>query len=246
MTELNDWIRGVSNQSIGQCWIANCDPDEKQLIDMALRTYCPSACGGCQSCRIWATGEHPDFHFLRSIDGHSIKVEDIRQVGSRTLKRPVSSHHIVIISSAHALTEASYNCLLKTLEESQHAWFILCTPYVHMLPQTIKSRCQTLRLDSPSDDSYDLWHGCLDTNMFVLQKTWAERKMTVDVVVTCLLKWVGEHASHSPKKSIWMDAFDDVVLWNAQYKSRSNIADGLMYEKLACLTSRLYQFSQKT
>lgn len=245
MTELNALISGINQQSIGQCWIGSGYMDESSIIDLAMRTYCPSKCGACQNCLSWYEGEHPDFQWVRPIEGHSIKIDAIRLACERTLKQPVRSHHLVIISSAHTLTEASYHCLLKTLEESHHAWFLLVTPFIHMLPQTIKSRCQTFVLPETSNAiDYHDWKNSLVSSMFDLNKAWTDKKYNVDNIVANLLEWIYMQYAAGPDKSIWLDGFDDVILWHAEYKSKSNLSDVLMLEKLSGLTSRLYE-SQK-
>ena len=50
---------------------------------------------------------------------------------------------VFIIDEVHAISQAAFQALLKTLEEPpQHAVFILATTERHKIPATILSRCQ--------------------------------------------------------------------------------------------------------
>jgi len=54
-----------------------------------------------------------------------------------------SKYKVFIIDEAHMLSNASFNALLKIMEEPPaHVLFILCTTEIHKLPLTIISRCQ--------------------------------------------------------------------------------------------------------
>ncbi len=64
-------------------------------------------------------------------------VETVRFAPARAARR------VFIIDEVHMLSAASFNALLKTLEEPPgHTLFILATTEFHRVPETIRSRCQ--------------------------------------------------------------------------------------------------------
>ena len=72
------------------------------------------------------------------------KVEETRDLIANAVYRPLrGKYKIYIIDEVHMLSTASFNALLKTLEEPpEHVKFILCTTETHKVPATIQSRCQ--------------------------------------------------------------------------------------------------------
>jgi len=72
------------------------------------------------------------------------KVEETRDLIANAIYRPLrGKQKIYIIDECHMLSAASFNALLKTMEEPpEHVVFILCTTEAHKVPATIQSRCQ--------------------------------------------------------------------------------------------------------
>lgn len=73
------------------------------------------------------------------------KVENTREVivDSAHFKPTQLQYKVYIIDEVHMLSNASFNALLKTLEEPpDHVVFVLATTEPHKLPATIISRCQ--------------------------------------------------------------------------------------------------------
>ncbi len=161
---------GVGKRSFARAWSAAllCErPDATQ-----------AACGSCQSCRMLASGGHPDAHLL-SNDGHlglcseaslqageglshwtpksSSMRRDIAVDASRSLldKLSVTSHRgglrVVVIHPASDLSESAANALLKTIEEPPaNTVLLFVTVFPQSLKQTIRSRCQQLRFATPA------------------------------------------------------------------------------------------------
>jgi len=78
-----------------------------------------------------------------------IKIAQIRNIKTFLSQKSINSgKKIVLIIDAHLLNEASSNCLLKTLEEPSNGIFILLTPKLNLLLDTIVSRCQIVRFRS--------------------------------------------------------------------------------------------------
>ena len=72
------------------------------------------------------------------------KVEETRELIANAIYRPMrGKKKVYIIDEVHMLSSASFNALLKTLEEPpDHVVFVLCTTETHKVPATIQSRCR--------------------------------------------------------------------------------------------------------
>jgi DNA polymerase-3 subunit gamma/tau len=108
------------------------------------RTEKGEPCDVCDSCREIANDNrnHPD---VFEIDGASNRnIEDIRELKEKVKYGPVRSRYkIFIIDEVHMLTGASFNALLKTLEEPPpYVIFIFATTSPEKVPLTILGRCQ--------------------------------------------------------------------------------------------------------
>ncbi len=78
-----------------------------------------------------------------------IKISQVRNIKTFLSQKSITSEKkIVLIIDAHLLNEAASNCLLKTLEEPCNGIFILLTPKLNLLLDTIISRCQIVRFRS--------------------------------------------------------------------------------------------------
>ena len=101
-------------------------------------------CNNCDSCKeiINDNRNHPD---VFEIDGASNRnIEDVRELKEKVKYGPVrSKFKIFIIDEVHMLTGASFNALLKTLEEPPpYVVFIFATTSPEKVPLTILGRCQ--------------------------------------------------------------------------------------------------------
>ena len=100
------------------------------------------ACGSCESCQAVAQDRLID---VQEIDAASHRqVDDVRALRERVGYVPAAGRHkVYILDEVHMLTEASWNTLLKTLEEPPaHTTFILCTTDPRKVLPTVVSRCQ--------------------------------------------------------------------------------------------------------
>ena len=110
------------------------------------------ACGVCESCRILAAGNHPDFYVVepeKSKSAPNIKIGQIRALQNEVSLQPNhSACRIVIIDGAEFMNNAAANCLLKTLEEpTGQTIFILTTANRAGLLMTVRSRCITVNFE---------------------------------------------------------------------------------------------------
>lgn len=103
-------------------------------------------------CEAIMASRHPD---VLELDAASrTGVADMRDLLDSSRYGPVSARFkVYIIDEVHMLSNASFNALLKTLEEPPpHLKFIFATTEIRKVPVTVLSRCQRFdlkRLDTP-------------------------------------------------------------------------------------------------
>ena len=100
------------------------------------------ACAVCDTCRQVAEDRLLD---VQEIDAASNRqVDDVRALRETVGYAPSAGRHkVYILDEVHMLTEASWNTLLKTLEEPPPATtFVLCTTDPQHVLGTVVSRCQ--------------------------------------------------------------------------------------------------------
>jgi DNA polymerase-3 subunit gamma/tau len=98
-------------------------------------------CGRCASCTEIDEGRHVD---LIEVDAASrAKVDETRELMNNVQFAPTRARHkIYLIDEVHMFSDASFNALLKTLEEPpEHVKFLLATTDPQRMPVTVLSRC---------------------------------------------------------------------------------------------------------
>jgi DNA polymerase-3 subunit delta' len=108
-------------------------------------------CNVCTNCLTVKDGSHADIELIRT-EGLSIKVDEVRELITRTSWSPsVGNYRVVVIEDADRLTESAANALLKVIEEpgARTVW-LLCAPTLTDVLPTIRSRCRHLTLRTPS------------------------------------------------------------------------------------------------
>ena len=106
----------------------------------------PEPCGACPACTEIAASSSLD---VLEMDAAShTGIDNIREVIIETvgLAPARDRYKVFIIDETHMLSTASFNALLKTLEEPPpHVVFILATTELSKVPATIASRCQRFK-----------------------------------------------------------------------------------------------------
>lgn len=189
-----------------------------------------SACGTCSSCIKFESNNHPDFVFIDSDDGKSIKIGQIRLMQEQISEKPiVSERKVYVINNSDLMTVEAQNCLLKTLEEPpEYATIILVLSNENKLLNTIKSRCTKITFQKLSDD--DLINYAKINNI----------EINTDLLATCngsisnLINLRNNVEAYQSLDTI-LESFstkDIVDIWNNAdilYKSKENINNLLEY-----------------
>lgn len=136
----------VGTESVGKETLARAFA---QTLNCANADEAARPCGECRSCKLIASGNHPDVIYseLDAATG-ALRIEEIRSVMSRIALKPYEARYRVAIfrDFDHARPQAQ-DALLKTLEEPPpHAVLILLAPATDTLLPTIISRSQVITL----------------------------------------------------------------------------------------------------
>ena len=118
------------------------------------------ACGSCHSCKLLDAGNHPDFMLLKPAPPKtsksdnpvlSIKIDAVRELIERlSTTSQMQGRRVAVIEQADKMAHAAANSLLKTLEEpGEDTVLILHSARPHLIPITIRSRCQKLAFPIP-------------------------------------------------------------------------------------------------
>ncbi|MCR4600594.1 MAG: DNA polymerase III subunit [Clostridia bacterium] len=111
------------------------------------------ACGVCSTCMRIARGNAEEIAYFGEKDLTArIKVEDVRRMGEMAMVRPFSGKpQIMIVRNAERMWPAAQSALLKLIEEPPEGLhIILTTANSQSLLQTIRSRCQLVRVQDVS------------------------------------------------------------------------------------------------
>lgn len=133
-------------QSVGKTTLA---------LDVTAALLCSErsegACWQCTHCKGVQRRLHSDLHLVELEEGRkTIRVEQIAALQRAVALRPYqAAQRVAIIRDAHLLQPEASQRLLKTLEEPPpYNTLILTATATHLLPATLVSRCQVMRLSA--------------------------------------------------------------------------------------------------
>lgn len=123
--------------------IVNCEHNIKKSSE---------PCNQCAACTSILDASAVD---VVEIDAASNRgIDDIRELKEKIRLAPANLRKkVYIVDEVHMLTTEAFNALLKTLEEPPtHAMFILCTTEHHKVPETIVSRCTSVKFTKATEE----------------------------------------------------------------------------------------------
>ncbi|MDC9719583.1 MAG: DNA polymerase III subunit delta' [Gammaproteobacteria bacterium] len=127
---------------------------------LCQQTIRGDACGQCKSCQLLASSSHPDFKLMQPDEtGKAILVDQVRKIQSAmATTAQQGGARVVIINGATDLNLNAANALLKQLEEpGDNSFFLLLHQWpTHILP-TVRSRCQLLDINKPTQEVALAW-----------------------------------------------------------------------------------------
>lgn len=151
--------RAVAGQGMTHAWLFTGPPGSGRsnaAVSFAAALQCPNGgCGECRACRTTLSGSHPDVIVSRTEKAvHS--VDSIRQLVLRAALSPsMGRRQVMIVEDADRLAigenHKTANALLKAIEEptARTVW-LLCCPTVEDVLPTIRSRCRSVVLSTPT------------------------------------------------------------------------------------------------
>ncbi len=161
---------GLSRSSLSHAYLFT---GPRHVGKMTLATHLAQAlncrssaapCGECRSCQKIAAGNHADVQIVSTgggADGErahkEIGIDRIREIQHQAYLPPFEGQHkVFIIDGAETLSLEASNSLLKTLEEPVgRVSFILLSTDETLMPETVVSRCQQLKLAPVSINEID-------------------------------------------------------------------------------------------
>ncbi|MDQ3854776.1 MAG: hypothetical protein M3281_00095 [Chloroflexota bacterium] len=129
----------------------------------------PEPCGVCNVCGRIARGTYPDVRVFsldtqaesaeRATASRELGIDNVRQLVSDIDLLPFQGDRkVYVLDDAEVLTEEAANALLKTLEEPPaFATLVLLATEDSGLPQTIRSRCNPVRLRAVGTEEIYGW-----------------------------------------------------------------------------------------
>ena len=132
----------IGTEGIGKKLIA------KEFAKMIMCIDENKYCNKCKSCIEFDTQNNPDYILIEP-EGNNIKIEQIRQMQTKVIEKPIiSNKKVYIIDDVELMTIEAQNCLLKTLEEPpEYVTIILICKNENSILNTIKSRCTIINFD---------------------------------------------------------------------------------------------------
>ncbi|WP_284549382.1 DNA polymerase III subunit delta' [Aestuariimicrobium sp. T2.26MG-19.2B] len=149
---------GSARHAMTHAWLVTGPPGSGRsnaAVAFAAALQCSrGGCGECNDCRTTMAGAHPDVTVVRT-EKLSIGVDEVRSLVRAAAMNPSAGRHqIVIVEDADRVTERGADALLKSIEEpAPRTVWVLCAPTPDDVVVTIRSRCRSLHLATPSDEA---------------------------------------------------------------------------------------------
>ena len=147
--------RAARGEGMTHAWLFTGPPGSGRsnaALAFAAALQCRDAgCGECHSCRTVMGGTHADVTAVRT-DALVIAVKEVRDLVRKAALSPNGQRwQVIVIEDADRLNDHGFNALLKAIEEpnSRTVW-LLCAPTAEDVLVTIRSRCRSVTLTTPT------------------------------------------------------------------------------------------------
>lgn len=148
-------LAGGSTSGMTHAWLFTGPPGSGRSTAaraFAAALLCPEhGCGECHACRTALAGSHADVTRVVT-DQSVIRVDAVRDLVRHAQLAPAGSRwQVLIVEDADRLTDPAADALLKSIEEPppRTVW-LLCAPTVEDVVPTIRSRCRSVVLRTPT------------------------------------------------------------------------------------------------
>lgn len=148
-SKLHHGLLILGNKGIGKSEFA---------LEIAKKILLYSSENQSEDLRKINSGSHPDLLIIKKDEKkRDIVVDAVREItGFLSMTAAICKHKVIIIDAIDDLNKASSNAILKTLEEPPaNVFLFLINHNSSKVLDTIKSRCRTIKIPSPSFDDFE-------------------------------------------------------------------------------------------
>jgi len=217
----------------------NSYPEASNLINAFIKTLlCPNKytnrenCGNCHQCEVIESGNFPEIKIINP-DGLWIKKEQLKELQSEfNEKAIIGNKRIYIINHAERLNTQASNSILKFLEEPEEGIIaILKTENIYNILETIRSRCQIIRLKNIREKS----ESPLETLKNILYSNRENSEEIIEpeetnIKINKVIDFVNYYENHHMDTILYMNK-----LWHDNIKTKDDMLDAfdimIMYYK---------------
>ena len=191
--------------------------DSQKFIEAFIKSLlCPNKylnkekCKNCHQCEVIEAGNFPEIKTINP-DGLWIKKEQLQELQNEfNEKAIIGTKRIYIINGAEKLNKSAANSILKFLEEPEgNIIAILITDNVYGVLETIRSRCQILRLKESSIDNTKA------------QTDKIKKILNIDIeeeIINRIIEFVEYYETHHINTILYMNK-----IWNEYIKTKDNM-----------------------
>lgn len=163
-------------------------------------------CGKCSQCEVIETGNFPEIKIINP-DGMWIKKEQLKELQAEfTETALIGNKKIYVIKEAEKLNKPAANSILKFLEEPDNNIIaILLTENIYEILETIRSRCQILKLKKSTFDTESTPEKKIEAILDIEEKEIIEKA----------IEFVNYYETHKKDTILYINK-----LWNEYYKTK--------------------------
>lgn len=189
-------------------------------------------CQNCHQCEVIDSGNFPEIKIINP-EGLWIKKNQLQELQSEfTEKALIGNKRIYIINHAEKLNKHAANSILKFLEEPEgNIIAILITDNIYSVLETIRSRCQILRLKESGDNKNKTE---LEKIKSIIYLNHENKEEIIDEATEIKIKkvvyFINFYESHHLDTILYMNK-----IWNEYIKTKEDMIDAfdimIMYYK---------------